>query len=1349
MSATPQIVQRRLLFFMRSTNYDRHFEGVLRELGRRGHHVHVVFDHVKKDAGDQTALFKALQAEFPNITHGVMIARQYPHRAHFAESLRLSIDYLRYLEADFTEAWALRDRAERRAPALLITGLRLFGGSIAPTRHALVRTLRAIEGAAAVDPAVLDFVHRRQPDAILVTPLVGLGSPQGDYIRAGRRFGMPTALLVASWDNLTNKGVIRDLPDLTMVWNEPQIDEAVELHGIPRETVVASGAHTYDHWFDWRPSTSREEFCAKVGLDPSRPFVLYVGSSSFIAPQEGASVRRWIDELQTSGHAELADVNILIRPHPANARAWRGVELEEPGRVAVWPRDGASPTTAEHKADYYDSIHHCAAVVGINTSAMIESAIVQRPVFTFLAPEYQATQTGTLHFDHLAGGGESILVVGRTLEQHHRQLAEVLGSPGLHDARIETFLRRFVRPRGLDMAAAPVLADAVEQMASIRHEPSERALAQTLLHVLTEPVALLHEEIARRLRWAGLRIVRPAPLNRGAGVIGRRLLIVLDHPGLLIHFDGTVRALLERGHSVNLVFGRPSKWEDSLAVLDLSSDNLRLEKRVPRRKDLYELVSRKIRAAGDYVHYLDPTMEAAGAAREKWRAVPHVPARIAALEPGGERRARALRRLAQSAERAIPGCADVEKFVERIQPDAVLVSPYVSRETYQADVVKAARRLRVPSAVLVASWDNLTSKGHIGGDPDRVLVWNETQRKEATELHGVPADRVVVTGAQQFDRWFDRVPSVERTVFCASHGIPSDRRYVLFAGSTRQSLAPGAEAAFVRELVEALRASDDPHLRDVAVLVRPHPTTQADWEGAGLETLPFVRVWRRVRPLPVGDEERDEYFDGIFHAAAVTAINSSAMIEAAIVGRPVHTVALPEFRALQRALRHYHYLLPINGGFLREALSIEEHLRLLANDLRDPEPTLERQRAFVEAFVRPPHGGNATDRMLAELESLAEAEPEPASSDRLATLLRPLIVGWAVQHRLDERWSRFAATLVPVTRSLTPAVGGRARRFASRRAVKALDRLRDRIAIEGLPDGVGDSVKAPKASTVKPVKPAKPGKPEPGKQPKVAAVGADEPVKAAKPGKQPKVAAVGADEPVKAVKPGKQPKVAADEPVKAVKPGKQPKVAAVTAGELANTVQQPKAAAAADQLAKAVKSVRRPKLAAATADQPAKPVKEPKIAAATDEPVMPPKVAAAAKAGADPTEAERVARLAAKAEKLARREAKAALFAARKGGEAGAADADPVKANKAALKAAKLRNEAEKQARYDAKPRGGAVAARPRALSLASSLAKRGPRTDGEPEEIIVTGNHKIDRVRGEGPVPVPALRWRDDSPQR
>ena len=82
----------------------------------------------------------------------------------------------------------------------------------------------------------------------------------------------------------------------------------------------------------------------------------------------------------------------------------------------------------------------------------------------------------------------------------------------------------------------------------------------------------------------------------------------------------------------------------------------------------------------------------------------------------------------------------------------------------QIDHLRAARALGRRTGVCVFSWDHLSSKALLRSVPDRVLLWNETQKQEAMRWHGMPADRIVVTGAQCYDQWFDRTPSRDRAI---------------------------------------------------------------------------------------------------------------------------------------------------------------------------------------------------------------------------------------------------------------------------------------------------------------------------------------------------------------------------------------------------------------------------------------------------------------------------------------------------------------------------------------------------------------------------------------------------------
>ncbi len=100
---------------------------------------------------------------------------------------------------------------------------------------------------------------------------------------------------------------------------------------------------------------------------------------------------------------------------------------------------------------------------------------------------------------------------------------------------------------------------------------------------------------------------------------------------------------------------------------------------------------------------------------------------------GSSQRALAL------AEDAIPSERLFDLFIQYERPDLVLVTPLVDYGSYQTDYVKSAHRVGVPVVFAPFSWDNLTNRGLIRVEPDRMLVWNEIQKREAVELHGVAA----------------------------------------------------------------------------------------------------------------------------------------------------------------------------------------------------------------------------------------------------------------------------------------------------------------------------------------------------------------------------------------------------------------------------------------------------------------------------------------------------------------------------------------------------------------------------------------------------------------------------------
>ena len=252
-----------------------------------------------------------------------------------------------------------------------------------------------------------------------------------------------------------------------------------------------------------------------------------------------------------------------------------------------------------------------------------------------------------------------------------------------------------------------------------------------------------------------------------------RILFVLKGLALVRHFDEVVAHLADAGHQIILA---PMKLGDEKFLPEALSSHANCDVVVTTAKRTEAAHSTGIlRQARDYLRYWEPWL--AGAEANRRRALSHLLRAVSGntRDPGvdlpgawslSKNEVRCLRRLFDEVERFLPPAPTVERFIAAQRPDVMLVTPLVSFGGAQADYIKAARRLGIPSACPVFSWDNLTNKGVMHERPDRTFVWNEVQRQEAIRMHGVDPEAVIATGAPRFDSFFRRAPSSTREEYC-------------------------------------------------------------------------------------------------------------------------------------------------------------------------------------------------------------------------------------------------------------------------------------------------------------------------------------------------------------------------------------------------------------------------------------------------------------------------------------------------------------------------------------------------------------------------------------------------------
>jgi hypothetical protein len=431
----------------------RSLEGVVRNLCGSGHKVNVVYGYMEKQIAVDRAL-KLCQTELRNFESEPILSRK--NWLPLA-NVRELINYINYLRPHHPNPW----QAERWK----YTIIRHYKKALKKkTIYRVLKyprmrqALKKVELVIPCDPAIKRWLEVKRPDLVVASPFIFPESQELEYVKAAEALKIPTVVVVLSWDNLTSKGTFHIIPDLTLVWNNVLAKEAMTLHDVPKDKIFVTGAPPFDFWFEMAPSLDRASFCSHLGIDPGKPFILYLCSSAFIAGDETTFVKEINRTL--SENPNTREVNIVVRPHPLNASIWNGFRAEN---ITVWPDGGEWVDVDSARQDYYNTIFHSTAVMGVNTSAFLEAAILNRPCVTVMTERYRSTQTGVGHFRHLLDG--DFLKVANSYPEAASILATILTGSDSKEEQRRRFVREFIRPWGMNTSASKIMAIAIEAAA--------------------------------------------------------------------------------------------------------------------------------------------------------------------------------------------------------------------------------------------------------------------------------------------------------------------------------------------------------------------------------------------------------------------------------------------------------------------------------------------------------------------------------------------------------------------------------------------------------------------------------------------------------------------------------------------------------------------------------------------------------------------------------------------------------------------------------------------------------------------------------------------------------------------
>jgi len=304
-------------------------------------------------------------------------------------------------------------------------------------------------------------------------------------------------------------------------------------------------------------------------------------------------------------------------------------------------------------------------------------------------------------------------------------------------------------------------------------------------------------------------------------------------------------------------------------------------------------------------------------------------------------------RICQYLESLIPEDKVAANIIRQHKPSALLISAgTLHLASIDLEYLKAGVRIGLPTFVPVISWDYLSTKGLMLDKPSRLFVWNEAQVEEAQVHHGVPREKTAIIGATMFDQWFrDMKPSLSREEFCKANGLRAEDPILIYLGSSFNMVKN--EVWLISELKRVLKNSDMEKVRRTQFIVRPHPMNYKYFSKFNVKD---ATILPKEGSLPDTASAFQLYYDTLYHSHAAIGVNTSAMIEAMIVGKPVIAICTEKYRATQTDTQHFRQLL--GAGALDVAENIEEFPQVVKR-LFSEDSKKEKRDQFVLQYIRP------------------------------------------------------------------------------------------------------------------------------------------------------------------------------------------------------------------------------------------------------------------------------------------------------------------------------------------------------------------------------------------------------------
>jgi hypothetical protein len=205
-------------------------------------------------------------------------------------------------------------------------------------------------------------------------------------LQTARNLGIKTLILTNSWKDVYVCPHIPVPPTRLVVWNELAREDLLSANpNLDAQTLCVGAPLQLDNFLHARKVMIRDEFCRKVGLEPSRPFISYTAASPSAVEHEELVVEALAKAICDGGLPRHTQILLRLNPMEDGSRfaslpaKYPFVVLQKP----MWEWDPAADWNcplAEDSEMWLATAFHAALNVSIPSTVTLEFAGLQKPV---------------------------------------------------------------------------------------------------------------------------------------------------------------------------------------------------------------------------------------------------------------------------------------------------------------------------------------------------------------------------------------------------------------------------------------------------------------------------------------------------------------------------------------------------------------------------------------------------------------------------------------------------------------------------------------------------------------------------------------------------------------------------------------------------------------------------------------------------------------------------------------------------------------------------------------------------------------------------------------------------------